>query len=302
MNIAKRVLISVLMATVVGVLIGEQRLSHGADTAGISSPSFVAYDGTLYRTKPDFTQHGIQPLKIIYGREFYAEGESHMAMPKEKHCRTLAKQYYNTTSLDLAVINLENWPLKGSPSVVQDGLTKYLTVLRWFHAEAPNLKIGYYGRPPISDYSRAILDPSRREYQAWQAENDAIRSLYSETDVFFPSVYTFYSDREGWVKYAVAQISEARRLGNGRPVYVFMWPQYHPSNRLLAYQYISSDFWELQLQTARQYADGIVIWGGWDFDNNRPAEWDESASWWQVTKKFMEGQKPTVPPASFSVK
>lgn len=280
-------------------IVGHPDMSVGADPSSTPSPNFMVFDGTLYRQKPNFTQYGIHPLKIIYGDEFYGKGENNRGLPEEFRSRKLAKQYF--TASELAVINLEDWPLKGDLSEVRDGLSKYLSVLRWFHVETPNFRVGYYGRPPISDYSRAILDPSTREYQAWQAENDAIRPLYDETDIFFPSIYTFYSDREGWVKYAIAQIRETRRLAKGRPVYVFMWPQYHPSNQLLAYRYMSADFWKLQLETARQYADGLVIWGGWDFDANKQADWDDSASWWRVTKEFMEGKKSVSPPRALTV-
>jgi hypothetical protein len=95
-------------------------------------------------------------------------------------------------------------------------------------------------------------------------------------------LYTFYEDRDGWVKYAVAQISEARRYGGNKPVYVFLWPQYHePPNA-----YLPTDFWRLELETAKQYADGVVIWGG-----SLHETWDNSAPWWIETKKFIDTLK-----------
>ena len=48
--------------------------------------------------------------------------------------------------------------------------------------------------------------------------------------------------------------------------------------------YIDADFWRLQLETVAEHADGVVIWGGWDFDHNRPARWDERVPWWQATR------------------
>ena len=43
----------------------------------------------------------------------------------------------------------------------------------------------------------------------------------------------------------------------------------------------------MELDIARQYADGIVLWGGYDLQNDHPRDWDETAPWWQVTKMFM---------------
>lgn len=37
---------------------------------------------------------------------------------------------------------------------------------------------------------------------------------------------------------------------------------------------MSEDYWRLQLETVRQHADGIVIWGGWN--GNGPARWDNA--------------------------
>ena len=185
------------------------------------------------------------------------------------------------------VLDIEHWPLKGSADAVRDSLTKYMTVLDWFQAAAPGLSVGYYGAPPIRDYWRAIKDTSSQERQSWMAENDQLRSFAGAVDVLFPSLYTFYPDQAGWKKYAIAQIQEARRYGGGKPVYVFLWPQYHESNRILGGRYLPADYWLLELETAREYADGVVIWGGWGSDN-RPAKWDDSAPWWKKTKEFME--------------
>jgi Hyaluronidase. len=124
-------------------------------------------------------------------------------------------------------------------------------------------------------------------------ENDRIISLAQTVDVFYPSLYTFYTDKAGWVEYATAQISEARRLANGKPVFAFLWPQYHNSNRLLKCQFLPADYWQLQLETVSKLADGVVIWGGWDVCNSKgkALQWNDNAKWWQVTKAFIKKLK-----------
>jgi hypothetical protein len=115
-------------------------------------------------------------------------------------------------------------------------------------------------------------------------------------DAIYPSLYTFYPDQDGWLKYALANISEARRYG--KPVYVFLWPQYHESDPAVAWRFIPADYWRLELETAKQYADGIVIWGGWQYSGKRLnwlLEWDDTAPWWIETQDFMadHGLVPT---------
>ena len=249
---------------------------------------FVVFDGTLYSNKPNLSVYGIRPITMAYagkfGPDWYKQADR---LPDLQAVQTVAREAQQKGHG--AVLDIEHWPLDGSPESVRDSLTKYTTVLEWFQAAAPGLFVGYYGAPPLRDYWRAIKDASSQERRSWMLENDQIRALAGAVDVLFPSLYTFYPDQAGWKKYAIAQIEEARRYGNGKPVYVFLWPQYHDSNRLLKGQYLPADYWSLELETAKEYADGIVIWGGWGSDN-RPAKWDDSAPWWEKTKEFMSSQ------------
>jgi hypothetical protein len=49
----------------------------------------------------------------------------------------------------------------------------------------------------------------------------------------------------------------------------------------------------VELLTVRQYADGLVIWGGWGTGGPQP--WDEDTPWWQVTKRFLSRIDIVVP-------
>jgi len=264
------------------VLLGSTGLAQSPP----SPKPFLVFDGTLYSDKPDLSAYGIRPITLAYAGKFGPDWHKHAdRLPDLPAVQTVAREAQQKGYV--VVLDIEHWPLKGSPDSVRDSLTKYMTVLDWFRAAAPGLSVGYYGAPPIRDYWRAIKDTSNQERQSWMEENDQLRSLASAVDVLFPSLYTFYPDQAGWKKYAIAQIEEARRYGNGKPVYVFLWPQYHESNRILGGRYLPADYWLLELETAKEFADGIVIWGGWG-SNNRAAKWDENAAWWNITKEFMK--------------
>jgi hypothetical protein len=66
--------------------------------------------------------------------------------------------------------------------------------------------------------------------------------------------------------------------------------QYAPSTPLIG-QNLTADYWQTQLNTVRQLADGAVIWGGWTMTTTAPymyqQTWDDTAPWWQVTKDFL---------------
>jgi hypothetical protein len=293
-------------ATTAMLLIGYFWSSETVPASNSSVPAvkrFVVFDGTLYRNKPDLSQLGVKPIRIVYEGEFWDPGQDRDRLPSEEKVRKIASSVRGIEGS--VVIDIERWPT--SPTVhnvsvatAQESVEKYATVLRWFHESAPGLPIGLYGVMPLIDYWRAIEDPSSVAYRSWVADGERARSLVESVEAFYPSLYTFYPDQQGWVKYAVAQMSEARRLANGRPVYVFLWPQYHNSNTLLGMTYLDADYWRLELDTARKYADGVVIWGGWGSDD-RPADWDEQAEWWKVTKEFIRALDTTPPSAPQSL-
>jgi len=191
------------------------------------------------------------------------------------------------------VLDIERWPLNGDGVAVQSTVGKFLSVLSWIKGEVPGVPVGFYGTVPLPDYLRAIRDPASEEFQSWQQDNDRLEGVSDRVDALFPSIYTFYTDRQGWVTYAIAQIAEAKRKAKGKPVYAFLWPQYHESNRVLGLRPLDPDYWELQLNTVYQHADGVVIWGGWG--DHGPESWNEEAPWWQVTKRFLRRLDQTAP-------
>lgn len=251
---------------------------------------FMVFDSTLYTGKPDLTVYGIRPISVAYTGQFGTQWHKNSDnLPDRSAVERIAGEAQAKNSP--VVIDIEHWPLDSGSNQVSASLSKYLTVLQWFKAAAPGLAVGYYGAPPLRDYWKSLKSPTSKEWASFAKENDALRPLSGGVDILFPSLYTYYTDRGGWVRYAYAQIAEARRLANGKPVYVFLWPQYHDSNPSLAWAHLPADFWRLQLQMAKQYADGIVIWGGWSKDN-RPTKWDDNAAWWKVTKEFMKKLPP----------
>jgi hypothetical protein len=268
-------------------------------TASASVPRpFVVFDATLYKDKPSLKVYDVHPITVLYESRLFVANQLPGAMPPETIVRSLA--YELRESPAPVVLDIERWPLKGDGLAVQSTVGKFLSVLSWVKGEAPNVPFGIYGTVPIPDYWRAIRDPASAEFRSWQQDNDRLEGVSDRVDALFPSIYTFYPDRQGWVTYAIAQIVEAKRKAKGKPVYAFLMPYYHESNRLLGGRDLERDYWELELRTVMQYADGLVIWGGWG--ENGPEPWNEEAPWWQVTKRFMSGLDQSSPAAPTDMK
>jgi hypothetical protein len=244
---------------------------------------FPVFDATGFAHKPDLTLYGLQRIMVLYPN-FMWEGNKipdTTSLPDHTRITTFAQLANQTTGT--VVIDIEHWPVVGDAAPVAESVKKYETVLQWFKTSAPAVRVGLYGVLPIRDYWRAIQATGSPGYTAWQKQDDSLAAIAPFADVLFPSVYTFYEDRSGWQKYAIAQIQEARRLAKGKPVYIFLWPQYHPSNKTLANTFLPGDYWRLELETARKYADGVVIWC---CANSQT--WDEKAPWWLETRTFLK--------------
>ena len=212
----------------------------------------------------------MHPLTALYSSSLWS-GTDWTNPPNPQNVNGLLQESEGTVFLDI-----ENWSTD-APANVQ----KYLQTILSFEQFAPTLKFGYYGVSPVRDYWDSISAPDSPQFKAWQARNDAVAPIAAQADILFPSIYTFYPDEDGWKTYAIAQIKEARRIGPGKPVYVFLWPQFEDPTQ----SYMPSHLWRLELETARQHADGIVIWGG------SQQTWDNNAPWWLETQKFLENIK-----------
>jgi hypothetical protein len=250
---------------------------------------FPVFEALLYANMPDLRRSGVKPLRIAYQSDMWDAGDKREGVPSTAHIRKFVQEEAPGSQL---VIDIEHWPLTGPAATVQESVGKYIETLRRFREAAPSWKLGFYSMVPHRDYWRAILLPNAPRYRQWQRENDAIRRIAEHVDILFPSLYTFYTDQRGWVRYAEANLREARRIAPGKPVYCFLWPQYHDSTRR-AYQFMPVGYWKLQLQTCRRLADGIVIWGGVGKDGRMTGwlPWDDRAPWWKATVEFVSSTR-----------
>lgn len=246
----------------------------GALCRGPEAKAFVVYDAMLFQGRPTSKQLGMRKLYMVYSGALWRRGDSRDE-PIESRVRAAARRVPDGA---LVCVDIEHWPVRG-PQAGQS-IRKLAQVLAWMRDEKPNILLGYYGLMPIGDYWRAIRPVDDPRHQRWVKENQGVQALAEHVDVIFPSLYTYYDNPRQWRVFAQANLKQARQYG--KPVYPFIWAQFHNSHDDRAGQYLPGPFWRMQLQWSRQHADGVVIWGGWQ----RP--WPGDAPWWRETAQFVE--------------
>ena len=247
-----------------------------------ASRPFRVFDATLYVGKPDLSRYGIEPIHVV-DRGLWPEAAGRSGPPDP----ALVRRYLNSLPRDNGpiVFDLEHYDLTGSDAAARTAVTDLRRLAATFRALAPDRRLGYYGIIPIPDFRPARAGAGSPPHRRWQSQNDRLRTLQAGVDYLFPSAYTDSGDQAAWVTGASGSICEARRLSS-KPVYIFIWPEFHDSSPLSG-QFLDSRFWRLELETAYRLADGVVIWGGYDIAGGHPRRWDPRAPWFATTLAFM---------------
>ena len=243
--------------------------------------SFRIFEHLLYQSHPKLKK--LRHLEIL-DRELWTNGV--VTNAPDVPAARLAVMPLDPKGSDLVCLDVEHWNINQDEPESLAELAKLYMLLSEVKQQRPDLEFGYYGQIPIRNYWAPVLGGQRK--QTWHDRNAAALPLWDLADVYFPSLYTFYPDQEGWRVYAKANIELVK--GRGKKIYPFLWPQYHGSaaNR---FQYIGDDYFRLELETCFEEADGFVIWGaGWDFVNGGRLPWDNPA-WYQVVRKFQSEQE-----------
>lgn len=117
--------------------------------------------------------------------------------------------------------------------------------MRW-RTNQPNRVLGLYSLVPERNYWCPVnaayyrdvwkADKWLEQQQAndeWQLRNTrAAEALLPVFDFVAPSIYEFYADKPvAWRVYAEANIREAIRIANGKPVYPVLMPSIHPGTK-----------------------------------------------------------------------
>lgn len=245
-----------------------------AEEAGTGFPVF----SLLHSNRDiDVSRFGFDTdIALAYSNQLWPEGDDRED-PNPTYVRESLRNRFGGSPPKVIVLDVEHWPVGSdvSSSERAANIEKYIAVVDAARAALPNVLFGFYSVLPVRDYWASVKGDADA-LKAWRAANAQLAALAEHVDFIAPSLYTFYADRNGWQKYARFNIEEAKKYG--KPVYPFLWPLYHPSNRLLGERPISAAFFRLQMLTVREQADGVIVWNG-PYERWRlPQSWFETVA------------------------
>jgi hypothetical protein len=254
-------------------------IGTGFFEAASSRGKFLLFDAMFYNGKPNLQRLGLQPLPAV--EHIWRNDASRDHVEEDGIRKALGRLPPRSQTFFL---DIENWPLLDTtPEVRRESVQRLMRVAEIVRGCMPAAKFGYYDLPPAGTYW-PLVDPQNRasEHAEWVEANRELEPLAALVDFIFPSLYTFYDDRRGWLTYADETIKAARRYG--KPVYPFLWSEYHDSNAQMRDHTIDQDAWKEELKFCHAHADGIVLWGGYSGSGHRLG-WSESAEWWQAVRR-----------------
>ncbi len=235
---------------------------------------FVVFDNMAYANKPDLSTSGLIASCVIYYRGEWKTAVAAGQLPDEASFKAAVRSRSagkpGPVVIDFEYVFLSK--TRGTTDAsVKAHFKLFITLAKWAHQAAPGHLVGFYGHGLFPE------EPGR-EYAA------ETKALIAAVDAFFPSLYVHGNQTAAqWKQKLQSLVQQAHELAPGKPVYPYVWPQYHEGGPK-ALEFVDAGYMKFQLETARDCgADGVVFWS-----SNKPA-WKD-APWLQALLQFVAGK------------
>jgi len=257
------------------------------------SKEFLIFDLITAINKPDDLP--LVPMHMIYQWQGY--GGRYTTEDKKSYVDSIPEDYVRCCYVRHNVlgdqpeyysIDFEQWALYNiSSEKIKRNIDYYQRSFDLFREALPkNAKISWYNIGALPNGKLLRKKMSVDAYSRWQKKNNRLMEIVRKYDYMQPSLYLSNKHNMSmWKNKAKAYIDEHTRLGQGKPVYAHLSPQYvdDPDEML------SGKIWREMLEFSYQHADGVVIW---TFPQQKHRfSWNDSFPWWVETKLFLERVK-----------
>lgn len=190
------------------------------------------------------------------------------------------------------------WQLVGQASVdlfdpdllrTRSNLSKFILTAQMFRKALDETgrserRFGYYGVAPIDAWSPVLANPAStgfsRQSQAHHLPEMA--ELVESVDFLTTSAYLPPNPSAANWAHIENTLRLAGEIKRKKPLYVFVWPQYSSTH-----EYMDVESWRRQLDLARRYGDGMIVWGSATLPGSE-SHWNPDARWWLTFRDWLE--------------
>jgi len=268
-----------------------------------ATPKFTLYNTVRYRNAPANPNY-LQALTLTSMSQLVAPYVATNPGPTDNlpnfpAIKALAQSTLPQPTVPLT-FDIEVWPYSPTASL-NTTIANLIAVVDTFKKVNPLTPVGYYGVIPNQAYQWSNIDPVNNPsgYSNWKSINTSMKSVAKKIDIFFPSFYAYDTDTVSWRKMVDSTVAVTKRYYTGKPIYAYIYPQYHQSSTSLSLTFIDTDRWMYQLEMLYKRIDGCVIWTSATAADGSTISWDPNGmAWWRKTKEFMV-KKALVQPLVF---
>lgn len=259
------------------------------DTVAPKTKDFLLFHLVRYRNTPVDLMPYLHPTKIANEKMLLDQD----GFPNSHAIEAFAKTCPPHVPVTL---DLESWPYWPDAKLTNT-IDNFLMVIGSFKRVNTSSPIGFYGVPPKQIYQWKSIDPADnpKRFATWKKISDSLGRVAQHVDIFLPSFYAYDPDTASWRKMVDMTISAIKRYHQSKPIYAYIWPQYHQGSTPNSLQFIDTAIWRYELEILYNRVDGCIIWTSNKDSNGNIISWDPNMLWWQTTKSFLVN-KGLVPP------
>ena len=256
--------------------------------AGAQPKSFNLYNQVRYNNSPKSLMPLLLPIKIASEKQLLNTDN----LPDQAAITSFAG---TCPAGELVTLDLETWNYYGS--ALTSTVNNLINSINYFKNANTTSPVSFYAVPPKQAYEWSSIDPVNNPsgYSGWRYINDRLAPVAAKVDNFQPSFYTYDADTTSWRKMVDTTIAAIRRYSTTKPIYAYIWPQYHQGTDPLQLQFIDTAIWKYELRTLYDRANGVIIWTSNKNPDGTFISWDPNMLWWQATKSFMVEKSLTEP-------
>ena len=233
---------------------------------------FKIFNALLFKDTPELTEYGFSEINLIYEDGVIStnyhkkKGEFDWRFVDYKKVLNQSNKSKLNPSVPTC-LDVEYWGhLLYNSKSKKDAEAVFFELISLYRANDPNSLVSVFHYGAISE------------------------RIYNSSNVVYPCYYTHSTNRKEWIAMVKNGIAKIKKRNKDMPIYVFIWPQYHPIplKHDLGYKFVEADFWQLQLETLYTLSDGVVIWSHYRDENGKDIYFDKEIPWFKETLKFIE--------------